>query len=319
MQRAVGTVLVVVLVVLAGCSGVFGGDGGGESTPTVTPMTVPTDEPTPTPVPQLAPGLTGQGIENASALVAAHSSFLQNRSFTERSNSTGLGPNGSVLVDTTSTLHVGSGDEGIYAVTERNSSEGYSPYPETLAARTEVWSNDGRTLWNRTYANGTTRYDRLDSSSQTRFGAAGAGLRYRLEWFTTDTTSVTERQRNGSTLYLVRGKTRTEQTFANGNTSLRMLVDRRGVIHSYRTVQQLSGNENLTRVVSTTRFSAIGATDVPDRPSWADTALNRTTSVPSRTPSSANATASMATTTSGSTTARNATVSTETTSLDISS
>ena len=105
MRRALGTVLVVVLVVLAGCSGVFGGGDG--STETVTPAAVPTDEATATPAPRLVPGVTKRGIESPRALVAAHQSFLQNRSFTQRSNSTALAANGSAVLRTTGTLRAG--------------------------------------------------------------------------------------------------------------------------------------------------------------------------------------------------------------------
>ncbi|EMA46952.1 hypothetical protein [Halococcus saccharolyticus] len=318
MQRAVGTVLVVVLIVLAGCSGVFGGDGGGESTPTVTPMTVPTDEPTPTPVPQLAPGLTGQGIENASALVAAHSSFLQNRSFTTRTNVTGLATNGSVVIQRTDTLRAGPRGEGVYSVSVTNGSYRYVS-PETVPVRTAIWTNGERLLLNRTYANGTTTYERYRDSTEERYGAAGAGLRYRLEPFDTTTTSVTERDRNGTTLYLVRGKIRSNQTFGRESMSLRMLVDPQGVIHSYRIVQQPQNSENLSRVVSTTRFSSIGATDTPTRPSWINEATNRTTPVPNRLSPSPNATTTTATTTSEPTANRNTTTAGDVTTLNISS
>src|SRR6056297_973416 len=107
MRRALGTVLVVVLVVLAGCSGVFGGSD--EPTETVTPAAVPADEPTPTLVPQLAPGVTEQGIESPRALVAAHGSFFGNQSFARASNTTVVATNGSVLVQRTSRLRAGPG------------------------------------------------------------------------------------------------------------------------------------------------------------------------------------------------------------------
>jgi hypothetical protein len=266
MRRTFAAVLLSVLVVLAGCSGVFG--EGGQPTETVTPAAVPTDKPTPTPVPQLTPGLTGEGIENPSALIAAHTSILRNKSFTVRSNSTVLASNGSVLVRNRGTLRAGKTGEGVYSVSKRNGRHKNQGYE--FPVRTELWSNAELLFQNRTYANGTTVYERKQIGERIRLGASEAGLRYLLKPFGTQNTSVTKRERNGTTLYLVRG--RTEE-----NRSLRMLVDSRGIIHSYRTVQPILSNENVSRIISESRYSKVGATDAPERPSWVATAKNRTT------------------------------------------
>lgn len=125
----------------------------------------------------------------------------------------------------------------------------------------------------RVYANGTTTYERFEQ----QYGASGAGLTYLLEPFGTANTSVTTRERNGTTLYLVRGNIQEESEFRQGNVSLRLLVDSRGLIHSYRTVRGVPSDENITRVVSETRISKIGATGAPERPSWVGEAMNRTT------------------------------------------
>ncbi|WP_195156015.1 hypothetical protein [Halococcus agarilyticus] len=285
MTRALVAVVVATLVVLAGCSAVFGGDGGdGESTPTVTPMAVPTDEPTPTPVPQLAPGLTGEGIENASALVAAHTSRLQNTSFTRRSNTTGLAANGSIVLRGTTTLRAGPSGEGVYSIAERNATDGY-PSSGSIPVHTEIWSNDGRLLLNWTYANGTSTYDRFPNAGE-RYGVTGAGLRYALEPLGTANTSVTELERNGTTLYRVRGRARDAE---RGNVSVRLIVDTSGLIREYRTSLRTTFGENVSRTVSEGRLSGIGTTDVPERPSWVETALNRTSPVSSRTTATANA------------------------------
>lgn len=286
MQRTVGVVLVVVLVVSAGCSGMFVGDGGGESTPTVTPMAVPTDEPTPTPVPQLAPGLTGEGIENATALVAAHASQLRNTSFTTRLNTTRLAANGSVVSQQTGMLRAGPPGSSVYSVSERNGSSPHSRFRAALV-HTEVWSNGGRVVLNRTYANGTTTYDRIRiDGTGIRFGTRGALLRFILEPFGTANTSVTELERNGTTLYRVRGRIRDG---GRGNVSVRLVVDPRGIIREYRSVQRTTFERNVSRIVREARFSGIGATDAPERPAWVDEALNRTTPVPNRTTVTPNA------------------------------
>jgi hypothetical protein len=269
MRRALGMVLIAVLVVLAGCSGVLGG-GGGEPTETITPAAVPTDEPTPTPVPQLAPGITGEGIENPGVLVSAHTSILQNQSFTMRSNSTGLAANGSAVGRSTVTLRAGPPGEGVHLVPEGNGTYTYS-----------VWSKDGRTFQKRTFPNGTTTYLRYEAYSGERYGATGAGLRGLLKPFSVANTSVTEQERNGTTLYLVQGNARSDEGFRQGNISLRMLVDSRGFIHSYRTTREAPFDDDVSRIISESRYSKVGATDAPERPSWVETAKNRTTSTAS--------------------------------------
>jgi hypothetical protein len=275
MRRALGLILLSVLVVLAGCSGVFGG-GGGEPTETVTPAAVPTDEPTPTPAPRLAPGITEQGIVSPRALVAAHQTFLQNRSFTRRSDSTALTANGSILVQTTSTLRAGPPGEGLYSVIERNGS--YPQEPAAPSTRSEAWRSGEQDIIKRTFRNGTTTYSR-QSTSTTRTAVTSGTLPYLLEPFNTNNSAVTERfARNGTTLYRVRGVTRADVA---GNMTLRLLVDSRGVVHEYTTIRWLPSSMNISKSITKTRFIAINETDAPERPSWVDDALNRTTSTAS--------------------------------------
>lgn len=274
MRRALGAVLIAVLVVLAGCSGVLGG-GGGEPTETVTPAAVPTDEPTPTPVPRLAPGITEQGIVNPRALVAAHRTFLQNRSFTKRSNSTALAANGSTVLQTTSTLRAGPAGEGLYSVIERNGSY-VSQESATISTRSEAWWDDGRYVVKRTFPNGTTTYSQ-PPINVTRAEIGTGTLPYLLESFGTNNTTMTDRlTRNGTTLYRVRGVT---QTYMAGNTTLRLLVDSQGVVHEYTTIRRLSTGSGVSRSITETRVVAINETDAPERPSWVDEALNRTNGV----------------------------------------
>jgi hypothetical protein len=278
MQRTLGTILVAVLVVLAGCGGVLGGGGGSDTVETFTPVPVPTDEPTPTPVPQLAPGLTGQGIENASALVVASKSFYRNRSFTTRANFTVLASNGTVLARSTGTLHAGPAGEGFRYVSERNGGSALIN-TSTEPVRTEAWWDGERYFLKQTYANGTTTYRRLPiDDGQTGYGFAIGGVPGILESVGTANTTVANRfTRNGTMLYRVRGIARTEW---RGNVSFRLLVDSRGVIHEYWTVYQIPFRGNNSTVVRETQFSAVNTTDAPERPSWVDEALNQTTPIP---------------------------------------
>lgn len=262
MQRAFVSFLLVMLIVLAGCSGVFGGDG--EPTATLTPAPVPTDEPTPIPVPRLAPGITNHCIENPSALVAAHGSVLRNTSFSRTSNTT-IATNGSVLVRQTSMLRAGPDGKRFYFVSEQNVSYGY-PGSVAFPVRTEGWSNGEQAFVKRTYTNGTTTYDRLNvDAEELRYNVSQGNLRYLLDSFGSNNTAVTERlTRSESTLYRING---TSRLYAPENTSLRLLVDDRGVVHRYQTVRETPSDENVSHSVSKTRFSKIGKTEASGRPS----------------------------------------------------
>lgn len=274
MQRVGATTLIAVLVILAGCSGVFG--GGGESRETLTPAPVPTDEPTPTPVPQLAPGLNQQGIENVSALIAAHNSSLRNHSFTTKSNTTRLDPNGTIRFRSTGTLRAGPPGKGVYSISvvEESYTENL-PNNRSYPVHSELWAKGKRVFREQTLMNGTTTYDRR--RIRVRPGTPKRYLQYILEPFDAANTSVEVQERNGTRLYLVRGNAQSTQDFRSGNLSLRLLVDSQGVIHSYRRVRQQRSDEDISKVINEQRYMEIGSTDAPDRPSWVEKARNRTT------------------------------------------
>jgi len=79
-------VLVTALVVLAGCSGVFGSDGGTDTPDTDSmspaPVSPGAGTDTGTAAAEYPPGIGPDGITNVSALLAAHRSLLENQSYT---------------------------------------------------------------------------------------------------------------------------------------------------------------------------------------------------------------------------------------------
>lgn len=101
--RLLWCVCVVVLAGLAGCSGLVSQAG---DTPTATPAPVPSASPASTPSQALAPGVTGRGIENLSALKAAHGSLLANTSYTATITETRHFANGTLLLGHTITRRV---------------------------------------------------------------------------------------------------------------------------------------------------------------------------------------------------------------------
>lgn len=266
------SLVVVALVVLAGCNGAL--DGGDESTATVTPIAVPTDQATPTALPTLAPGLTRRGIEDPDALLAAHESTLENRSFTTRSNTTLTFANGSTVPGGSSVTYAGAAGETVRVVVDR---------PETgdaVPTHTEAWQRDTALFVNRTDANGTTDYDRITVGSGQRIGVYGAGnLEYRFRSLALAGTSVIERERNGTTVFDVRGSVAGETM---DDATFRLVVGQDGLIHRYRVTQEtFSGNQSATTTTVVT-YDDVGTTPPPERPDWVDVARNRTTATSDR-------------------------------------
>ena len=269
MRSALVLIFLALIVVFAGCNGVFGGNS--RSTETLTPAQVPTDEPTPTPVPQLAPGLTGAGIENGSALVAAHRSIIRNQSFVVRGNSTFLATNGSVLGHGTSTLRAGPAGES-YHLSQRTKL--FINVNATYPVSSESWWNGKQYYRKQTFANGTTRYTRFDlSDQQTAYGYVYDFLPQYIESLNENNTVVTGQvNRSNTTLYRVEV---TGSAPKNGISQL--LVDPRGVIYQYIHTQQIRSQTRISRIVSDSQLLSSGGDKRPKRPPWVDEAKNQTT------------------------------------------
>ena len=160
-----GLLAVAALVVLAGCGSVFVGDErtrSGDADGTLTPAPVP--EVTPTPERWgIAPGLTGAGVVDMDALVAAHREAVANRSYVWRESrgaTTGFGrslANASVPMAVWTVARVES--ESVYSL--RKSRE------HIYLGRGVTYATDYRE-----YADGSVRYIRYDDprerSDQTR-------------------------------------------------------------------------------------------------------------------------------------------------------
>ncbi|WP_459194344.1 hypothetical protein [Halosimplex sp. J119] len=133
-------VALAVVVTTAGCGSLFGANGqsSGPATDTLTPAPVPEVTPTPERWP-VAPGLTGSGIADVDALVAAHRAATTNRSYVwrERRGST-TRQNGSVPlfdrtvahVESSSVYRVWSGEQTILLRSGTASVANYSEYAD---------------------------------------------------------------------------------------------------------------------------------------------------------------------------------------------
>ena len=280
MQRAPAAVAVAVLVVLAGCGGVFAGGDGGEPTPTVTPMAVPTDEPAPMPVPEFAPGLSERGLASPETLARTHRSVLGGTSFVMRTNTTRLAANGSTRSTSTTLVRTAPAGRGFLYVAEQN---GSGPSPRAPIVRVEGWSDGNDVFVKQTYANGTvSRSSRPNTAEQVRYSIQRGTAPYFIGSFGPANTTVERFRQNGSTWYRVAGTTRSELF---GNVSLRMTVDSRGLIRRHRTTREESPGKNRSRTVSATRLSAIDGVVVPDRPAWVDNVTDPRAATPNPTAS----------------------------------
>lgn len=255
-------VVLVLLVLLAGCQGVT---PGGE-TPTLTPVVVPTETPTERPPQTLAPGVTERGVTDPSALATAHAEALGGTAFTFRANYTERGPDGTVRGRTVTTVRSGAGDRYHYVRSDTD---------DETVRRVERWS-DGERALERQVAGNDTDYRVVRGPDGQPLGPAAAlpvdpTARRGIERvFRAVQTTVTVRAvRNGTTYYRVEGDGLTTPNPSSlQDTSLVALVDEHGVVHRYRLAYTTDRGGDEARVVGTVRFTDVGTTTV-ERPVWA--------------------------------------------------
>jgi hypothetical protein len=285
MSRSVLTaVLLVALILLAGCSG-FPGLGPDSSDVRVTPANVPTDTQPVTPSEQIAPGVLPTGVYNASILAHAHSQALGTTSFTIRTNRTYRYQNGTLARWTTGIQRVESGPP--IRIQSRSRYHVQRLYPRrsnvSPALGSDLWSGPDNGYQRTIYANNTTRYSTLSQRIRSVNSSVFARARMINKTLSNVDTQVTRLTRNGSTYYRIEGPVSREyrrlpQSTDQQNTSQWLLIDSRGVIHEYHITIYTSGPEEtiMERHYSIT-FRKIGNTTV-ERPAWVETARNRTSS-----------------------------------------
>ena len=152
MHRSILAVLLVLLLVFAGCNGIGFGDTA-QSTQTVTPASVPTDEPTPTPVPQLAPGLKRNSM-NVTTLAQAHNTTLQNTSFTQKTVRTARYPNGTLFSQEVMISRVGGNGNVSSSLNQTNVRTAVEvPDNVSIVTDSEGWIEEKRALSKNTLTN----------------------------------------------------------------------------------------------------------------------------------------------------------------------
>jgi len=287
MRSGLRIIALAAVLVLAGCgvpggldgSGALGADG--ETTPTLTPVAVPqatdTDRGAGVTTAQakgsdrLAPGLTADGVTDATALAAAHVDALDGVPFTVRQNVTERTADGSLLLSTTTRAAVGPDRQRYrFARTSTEILDG-----ERRVLRTVRFA-DGEVVHERIILRGGTDQQILRDRTE-NLSSLPAGLPTRLRDQTgvarifdgVETTVAGQTERNGTVVYRVEstGIADPESTDLR-NASLVAFVTERGLVQEYRLsyVTERVG-VGPVHVFSTARFTDVGTTEIR-RPSW---------------------------------------------------
>lgn len=267
-------VCLVLLLVLAGCSGPLDPLDDDEPQSTVTPAAVPTDQP------MLAPGLTGEGVVNATALATAHARVLRNTSYTSRHQQVIRGANGTVQLHYEVVTTV-SADRA--RVRERmRVKEGSFSTPgdvdPSLPRRATLWLGPQQTLRRVTYLNGTTAVKQLaPEQAEFRRRSYNTSANQVRDILGGATTTVTERAtRNGTRMYQV-----TATDWPHGeypfifsgegtvqNATLSLMTTEEGLVRRYRGQYTLDQPDGGTRLITIERrYWDVGNTTI-NRPDW---------------------------------------------------
>jgi len=272
-------VVVVALVVLSGCSGLF---GSSDSSPeTVTPAPLPTDSEFPT-------GVDATGVTDATALAATQEVTLENTSYTLVTNRTVRGANGSVRSSIEVQLRLSSARNYHAEISVRGPDAplviGEPP------TRAEYWANDEEYI-RRQVIDNRTEYSRYGPSEEYvgtwRFWLGTVALdidpetdlRKTLESFE---TCVAERATvDDSERIHVVGTEPISEDFVDdqsdvvsvGNATVHAFVTESGFVESYYVVYdaELADGSSVS-VRRSVRYSTLGNTTV-DRPPWYEEAV----------------------------------------------
>lgn len=247
----VGTLLVVALLLTAGCSQPLTGDGGPDDTPTVTP--VPLADDGDRGADELAPGVQPDGITDSARLLDAHAEALSNRSYTVRLSSR------RETADTTAVS---------YDRVVRVAADGRFHYVLTTETpsgerRVERWRG-AETAAEAVTENGTTTYRRLEDPATPTLLTSG-DLRRLFVALPADVERVGER--DGTAVHRVTGGP--DDLPPLSNVTYEVEVTERGLIRAYEVRYDLAGRHPGTTVTVTATVTDVGETTV-ERPPWVD-------------------------------------------------
>lgn len=258
----------VVLVVLAGCSGPLGAVEERTDEGTLTPAPVPETDGA---ADEFAPGVTDDGVIDAARLAAAHDRALVNVSYILRRNVTRRAADGTLR----------SGTEGVLRVAATRDRFRYTLVLRRGNRRVVDRYADGRRVYEHELGPNGTTYGLVRGPDgaplaprNASFGAV-TNSRGIADLFARFRLAVTDRvERNGTTYY--RLETPEPQTVPPiEDVTVTALVSERGLVRrydvSYRIVDGAADENGGTRVEARVRISDVGSTTVRE-PAWYDEA-----------------------------------------------
>lgn len=259
--------LLLVALLLAGCSGLSAPDGDGEPVDgSVTPAPLPEDDG------QLAPGVTRDGIANETALLRAHRDALEAGAYNATTRAELRHENGTVLASYGSYRRA-DGDGEPRLVVRYGTGPLYPGYTERVA----TWSTERRDVIRWEYRNGTVDYDVTDPArGDAGMGSLQSGILGRY-----DLRPTGERTANGTTEYLLTADDVDDvsvdafgEATRAGPGRLQVVITESGFVRrADLTVPVRVGEDDGTYAV-TIRYDRTA--DPPERPDWVPRAINRT-------------------------------------------
>jgi hypothetical protein len=248
-------VAVAAVVVLAGCGALAGAvsddPGRSEATSTLTPVPVP--EVTATPVP-LPPGVNESGVRDADALLDAHQSALQGRSYTLRVR-----------------LRV---NEDLYTRLVRvETPTRYYQHDVIGGTRGNVTQfASGPSVYTRSAFLGVVRYDRLNNA----YPPESRTVRLSRLLLQVGDAVVFETTVDGRPAFVVRGTYPVHpETERLRNVSIRAVVEPSGLIRSLTVSYVRAGSRGPANVTRSFSYRDVDSTTV-ERPAWVDREFNDT-------------------------------------------
>lgn len=274
--------VVVLLVVTAGCGGSLGGNADEAGEPTVNPALqgtpTPTATPSPTPTPSFAetlPSGISRDAVDPEALADRHRRVLRRSSRTVVRTTTVTDPNGTVVGRTRTTIAAASNrdDDVLLEAVGSGTDPAAFGLPE---GGYDFWTDGTAAASRRTLPNGTVRYNYRSGTLPPgpRADTTGVNLVASATRRVSDVTvTPVETGSDGRTASLLRlrGRVADPPSDAVENASLVASVTGEGVVQTLRVRYTLVRDDRRYRVVRELVVSDLGQT-VVSRPAWVDDA-----------------------------------------------
>lgn len=282
--------VLVLVVLLAGCSGFTGSDVVGTETTTLTPVSVPErgtpvgatpSSPTPTPENRLLPGLTERGVTDPFALADAHRTALANETYTKTSRTRLVGSNGTLRV-VERTVAVDAGGRRYHLVETSDSSPAYPV--QSLTPRLEIWYADGPALFRLGTGENASYRVGMTSSLEGPVGDISGHDRLVGLYGTVDRWSVQQVVAGDGARILLESREAPDSDVLSlpilvtdpEDPKLWVVMTPDGRVVSHQLRYEAAFNDHPVEVVHHVEFSKVGTTTVT-RPSWYDEAVGETT------------------------------------------